>query len=285
MYLRPYFIRIFLFVVLQCPFIFFAQTFDQDLKLMIRAIGDTYLLQSKDSTTLILPVSKTPQGYLMQIDQPFLFQPDVLATAVTKVMEKTRFYDALLVETRRNGVRPMRRFTVLKLAYHQIWNCYHAKRIDEKGCYQFYFTVIREHEHNAIPTQKISSNNKFWWLLSIIIFIIFWAFKWRKVKPNDTTNFIEIGKYQLNKTTMELVFKAQKVTLSAKETDLLYLLYTNCNTTLEKGYILEAVWGDSGDYVGRTLDVYISKLRKKLALDTRIKIINVRGVGYRLVLV
>ena len=101
-----------------------------------------------------------------------------------------------------------------------------------------------------------------WWLLSIIIFIIFWAFKWRKVKPNDTTNFIEIGKYQLNKTTMELVFKAQKVTLSAKETDLLYLLYTNCNTTLEKGYILEAVWGDSGDYVGRTLDVYISKLRK-----------------------
>ena len=52
---------------------FFAQTFDQDLKLMIRAIGDTYLLQSKDSTTLILPVSKTPQGYVMQIDQPFYF--------------------------------------------------------------------------------------------------------------------------------------------------------------------------------------------------------------------
>jgi DNA-binding response OmpR family regulator len=159
------------------------------------------------------------------------------------------------------------------------------KRIDEKGCYQFYFTVIKAHEHNAMPTKKISSNNKLWWLLSIIIFIIFWAFKWWKEKLNDNTNFIEIGKYQLNKTTMELVFKAQKVTLSAKETDLLYLLYTNCNTTLEKGYILEAVWGDSGDYVGRTLDVYISKLRKKLALDTRIKIINVRGVGYRLVLV
>ena len=73
MYLRPYFIRVFLFVVLQYPVMLFAQTFDQDLKLMIRAIGDTYLLQSKDSTTLILPVSKTPQGYLMQIDQPFFF--------------------------------------------------------------------------------------------------------------------------------------------------------------------------------------------------------------------
>ena len=284
MYLRPYFIRVFLFMVLQYPVIFFAQTFDQDLKLMIRAIGDTYLLQSKDSTTLILPVSKTPQGYLMQIDQPFLFQPDVLASAVTKVMEKTRFYDALLVETRRCETNEeVHSFKASLSPDMELLPC--KKRIDEKGCYQFYFTVIKEHEHNAMPTKKISSNNKLWWLLSIIIFIIFGAFKWRKVKPNDTTNFIEIGKYQLNKTTMELVFKAQKVTLSAKETDLLYLLYTNCNTTLEKGYILEAVWGDSGDYVGRTLDVYISKLRKKLALDTRIKIINVRGVGYRLVMV
>ena len=58
MYFRPHFIKLLLFMVLQYPVILFAQTFDQDLKLMIRAIGDTYLLQSKDSTTLILPVSK-----------------------------------------------------------------------------------------------------------------------------------------------------------------------------------------------------------------------------------
>lgn len=284
MNLRPHFIKVLLFVGLQLPNILFAQTFDQNLKLMIRAIGDAYLLQSKDSTTLILPISKTPQGYLMQIDQPFLFQPDVLAHAVTNVMEKTRFYDALLVETRRCDTNEeVHSFKASLSPNMELLPC--KKRVDEKGCYQFYFTVIKDYEHDETPTSKTSSNNKLWWLLSIIIFVMLWVFKRQNVKPNNTANFIEIGKYQLNKTSMELIFKAQKVTLSATETDLLYLLYTNCNTTLEKGYILEAVWGDSGDYVGRTLDVYISKLRKKLALDTRIKIINVRGVGYRLVLV
>jgi len=47
---------------------------------------------------------------------------------------------------------------------------------------------------------------------------------------------------------------------------------------------LANVWGDQGDYVGRTLDVFISKLRKKLEADTNVRIVNIRGVGYKLVL-
>ena len=188
---RPHFIKLLLFMVLQYPVMLLAQTFDQDLKLMIRAIGDTYLLQSKDSTTLILPVSKTPQGYLMQIDQPFLFQPDVLASAVIKVMEKTRFYDALLVETRRcNTNEVVHSFKASLSPNMELLPC--KKRIDEKGCYQFYFTFIKDHENNVISTSKTSSNNKLWWLLSIIIYIIFWGFKRWKIKSNNTTNFIEI---------------------------------------------------------------------------------------------
>jgi len=55
------------------------------------------------------------------------------------------------------------------------------------------------------------------------------------------------------------------------------------NTTVEREVILNIVWGDEGDYVGRTLDVFISKLRKKLEVDSSIKIVNIRGVGYKLV--
>ena len=62
----------------------------------------------------------------MQIDQPFLFQPDVLASAVTKVMEKTRFYDALLVETRRCKTNEV--VHSFKASLSPIWNCYHAKK-------------------------------------------------------------------------------------------------------------------------------------------------------------
>ena len=93
-------------------------------------------------------------------------------------------------------------------------------------------------------------------------------------------------KQQLEKTEFELIksTEKEKTELSSKEADLLMLLYSSLNQTLERETILNKVWGDEGDYVGRTLDVFISKLRKKLEQDPEIKIVNVRGVGYKMVI-
>ena len=76
----------------------------------------------------------------------------------------------------------------------------------------------------------------------------------------------------------------QQDELTSKEADLLLLLYNDVNTTVEREVILNRVWGDEGDYVGRTLDVFISKLRKKLEVDSKVKIVNIRGIGYKLVM-
>ena len=83
---------------------------------------------------------------------------------------------------------------------------------------------------------------------------------------------------------MTLVFENKKIELTSKESDLLLLLHSSANATIKRENILKIVWGDEGDYVGRTLDVFISKLRKKLQRDPSIKISNIRGVGYRLIL-
>ena len=64
---------------------------------------------------------------------------------------------------------------------------------------------------------------------------------------------------------------------------MLKLLNESANTTVPKEVLLNKVWGDEGDYIGRTLDVFISKLRKKLEADPELKIINARGVGYKLI--
>ena len=80
-----------------------------------------------------------------------------------------------------------------------------------------------------------------------------------------------------------MIFNNKKTELTGKETALLMLLYTNVNLVVEKDRILKDVWGDEGDYVGRTLDVYISKLRKKLEADPRLKIVNIRGIGYKFI--
>lgn len=83
---------------------------------------------------------------------------------------------------------------------------------------------------------------------------------------------------------MNLLFADTKIELTSKEADLLSLLHSSANTTIAREQILEIVWGDEGDYIGRTLDVFISKLRKKLEDDPSVKIVNIRGVGYKLIL-
>ena len=97
-------------------------------------------------------------------------------------------------------------------------------------------------------------------------------------------NMISIGNYRFDTLNSELLFENQKTELSAKESDLLLLLYHAVNTTVEREVILKDIWADDGDYIGRTLDVFISKLRKKLEDDTNVKIVNIRGIGYKLVL-
>ena len=93
-----------------------------------------------------------------------------------------------------------------------------------------------------------------------------------------------MGKYHFDKLNAELIIEEQRIELTSKEADLLMLLYDTVNTTVEREVLLNRVWGDEGDYIGRTLDVFISKLRKKLEFDTQVKIVNVRGVGYKLVM-
>jgi DNA-binding response OmpR family regulator len=57
----------------------------------------------------------------------------------------------------------------------------------------------------------------------------------------------------------------------------------NKNKVLDRGYILEKLWGSNDFFTGRSMDVFISKLRKKLAGDPQIEIVNVRGYGYKLI--
>ena len=70
--------------------------------------------------------------------------------------------------------------------------------------------------------------------------------------------------------------------LTTKESDLLKLLCKNENSILERNHALKAVWGDDNYFNGRSMDVYIAKLRKYLKSDQRIQIINVHGKGFKL---
>ena len=76
----------------------------------------------------------------------------------------------------------------------------------------------------------------------------------------------------------------KNIKLTTKENDLLNLLYRNKNSILDRNFALKKIWGDDSYFNGRSMDVYITKLRKHLKLDPNIQIINELGKGFKLIL-
>ncbi|AXT61026.1 DNA-binding response regulator [Aquimarina sp. AD10] len=97
------------------------------------------------------------------------------------------------------------------------------------------------------------------------------------------TEIISIGIYTFDFTKQLLYHDQQTQQLTHREAHLLFHLVKNKNQVLDRSMILKKLWGDDDFFNGRSMDVFISKLRKKLKQDDTIKIINVRGYGYKLV--
>lgn len=92
----------------------------------------------------------------------------------------------------------------------------------------------------------------------------------------------EIGLFRFNHQLQKLTTDNSETKLTTKENELLKLLCKNKNGVLERNDALKAVWGDDNYFNGRSMDVYIAKLRKHLKLDDSIEIINVHGKGFKL---
>ncbi len=95
----------------------------------------------------------------------------------------------------------------------------------------------------------------------------------------------EIGDYTFDCQKQTLTYRPtnHEERLTHREAHLLDALIKNANELTDRQQILKSLWGNDDFFNARSMDVFISKLRKKLALDTSIQIINVRGYGYKLV--
>ncbi|WP_109299682.1 response regulator transcription factor [Aquimarina sp. AU474] len=105
----------------------------------------------------------------------------------------------------------------------------------------------------------------------------------QRTKVQASSNIISIGKYVFDFQKQLLTFKEETQQLTHREAHLLFHLVKNQNQVLDRSLILKKLWGDDDFFNGRSMDVFITKLRKKLKKDDSIQIINVRGYGYKLV--
>lgn len=98
----------------------------------------------------------------------------------------------------------------------------------------------------------------------------------------DREPLLQFGAFKLDFTGQKLLFGEIIYSLTYREAKLLHLFVTHANQILERSVIIEKVWADEGVLVGRSVDMFVSRLRKMLKEDPTVQIVAVHGIGYRL---
>jgi two-component system, OmpR family, response regulator len=101
--------------------------------------------------------------------------------------------------------------------------------------------------------------------------------------PIKKTESYTIGGYLFRPLKQLLIYKEQSIKLTTKESELLELLCQQGNEILERNFALRTIWIDDNYFNARSMDVYITRLRKYLKKDQGVKILNVHGRGYKLI--
>ncbi|GJM34570.1 MAG: hypothetical protein DHS20C18_35710 [Saprospiraceae bacterium] len=264
---------------------------EKRIEVAMRMIGHQVLMCLGDDESRILPIEKVDQHYKISFEVEFGFDPADIVSIIDRVMTETRIATRSFVEVEQCETKEV-------VHSFEIGNnlipC--EGRIIPEDCYSLLVTILDGSSPIANLQTTTADDSSFiaswtkiftspFLMVSLLILIGFMAYFFKKKNPADIDpNLIMIGAYQFDKRNMALSIDNKSVELSNKEAELLSLLHTSANAPIEREVILQRVWGDEGDYVGRTLDVFISKLRKKLEADASVKIVNIRGIGYKLVM-
>ena len=105
-----------------------------------------------------------------------------------------------------------------------------------------------------------------------------------RTQLQKNSEILQIGHHMFDFTKQTLQFKdEEKLPLTHREAHLLFHLIKNKNQVLDRTLILNKLWGSDDFFNARSMDVFITKLRKKLSADKQIQILNVRGFGYKLI--
>ncbi|MEE9408820.1 MAG: winged helix-turn-helix domain-containing protein [Polaribacter sp.] len=249
-------------------------------KVNLRAIGNQLLLSQKDSLSLILPITEIDDfKYRISFQKPLSFEPNTLVEIIKNVFGKTEVSKNYRVEVIDNSTQ--------EVAYS-----YQINTDDEKTLIpcagrflpkKMYFIEI-------VFLDRISSKFNYNYLFYIFIPLIIGIYYGRFSKKKKSTTILEkkhekhtiLGSFQFFPEQHKLVKKTSEISLSKKECELLEIFVANLNQIIKREELTKKVWEDNGVFVGRSLDTYISKLRKKLKEDESIQLINIHGVGYKL---
>ncbi|WP_192346347.1 winged helix-turn-helix domain-containing protein [Algoriphagus sp. Y33] len=248
-------------------------------EVLLRKIGHELLLQSGDSTSRVLPVKKIAENeYQISFENELSFQPDTLVNTIQSLLAEGPFARDYVV----NVVDPANAsvlfgYAISKNKKDDIIAC--IGRRQPMGCY----AVNIQFKPTGISLAK---NEYLFGSLFALAFVglVFL----RSVKPRRFSHYsrnkglIRLGSMSFDAATRKLMINENTIDLTRTETRVLHIFALSPNEVIERSRLQKEIWEDEGVIVGRSLDMFISKLRKKLEFDPNINIVVIRGKGYML---
>ncbi|MBF4486298.1 winged helix-turn-helix domain-containing protein [Flavobacterium sp. CSZ] len=248
-------------------------------EILLRKIGHELLLQSGDSTSRVLPVKKISENeYQIRFENDFSFQPDSLVNITSRLLVKDPLTSHYIVKVLNCGNSSVAyAYVISKNEKDDIVAC--IGRRQPKACYMINIKFK--------PAQIITADNKYLLgslsILAFVGFIFLKSVKKRKeISDNQNTGTYSLGSVLFDTNSRKLIINGNTIELTATETRILLIFASSPNKTVERNRLQKEIWEDDGIIVGRSLDMFISKLRKKLESDPNINIVVVRSKGYKL---
>lgn len=248
-------------------------------EVLLRRIGHELLLQSGDSTSRVLPVKKIAENeYQIRFENEFTFQPGLLVNTTQLLLAKDPLANDYVVNVLTCGTDSVAYgYAISKNKKDDIVPCKGRKQ--PRACYMINVKFK--------PTGINTSRNKY--ILGSLPFLAFFGFlfvrsgKPRKALPHGQyTGMLTLGSVLFDAKNRKLIINGKIIELTGTESRLLLIFALSPNQAIERSRLQKEIWEDEGVIVGRSLDMFISKLRKKLEFDPNINIVVIRGKGYKL---
>jgi DNA-binding winged helix-turn-helix (wHTH) protein len=248
-------------------------------EIILRRIGHEILLQSGDSISRVLPVKKISENeYQISFEKDLSFITDSLVNTTQRLLAKDPLATDYVVNVLNCGNSSVAYgYAISNNKKDDIVAC--KGRRQPIACYR----INIKFKPQGITTAK---NLYFLGGLSCLAFVGF--FFVRSVKPRQAltdslqNDIFTLGSISFNTETRKLMHNGTTIEMTRTETRVLRIFALSPNEAIERSRLQKEIWEDEGVLVGRSLDMFISKLRKKLELDSNIKIVVIRGKGYKL---
>lgn len=247
-------------------------------EVLLRRIGHEILLQSGDSTSRVLPIRKIAENeYQISFEKEFSFVTDSLVNTTKRLLAKDhQVTDYVVNVINCDNLSVAYGYAISKNKKEDILACVGRKQ--PIACYKINIKFK--------PSDVVTANYKYYLgglAFLLLIGFVFWKLKPKKQLPKiDNNKLFTFGSVMFDAQKRQLEINKETIDLTATETRLLLIFASSPNETIERSRLQKEIWEDEGVIVGRSLDMFISKLRKKLELDPNINIVVVRGKGYKL---